>query len=68
MAFLLLVVSVLYIYSTFKIDIVLWYRSAFHTAQAPDGKSVWWSLGGKASKLLSIHLSNLFKCSSLNVI
>ncbi|XP_034377430.1 interleukin-1 receptor-like 2 isoform X1 [Arvicanthis niloticus] len=41
MAFLLLVVSVLYIYNTFKIDIVLWYRSAFHTAQAPDDEKLY---------------------------
>lgn len=47
MAFLLLAVSILYIYNTFKVDIVLWYRSTFHTAQAPDGKCVWWSLGGE---------------------
>lgn len=48
LAFLLLVASVLCIYHSFKIDIVLWYRGAFHTAQAPDGKCVWWSLGAKS--------------------
>nr|XP_021511309.1 interleukin-1 receptor-like 2 [Meriones unguiculatus] len=36
MAFLLLVVSILWVYNSFKIDIVLWYRSAFSAAQAPD--------------------------------
>ncbi|XP_057607453.1 interleukin-1 receptor-like 2 [Chionomys nivalis] len=39
MAFLLLVVSLLCVYNSFKIDIVLWYRSAFYAAQPPeDGK------------------------------
>uniref|UniRef100_A0A8C6N1X8 Interleukin-1 receptor-like 2 n=1 Tax=Mus spicilegus TaxID=10103 RepID=A0A8C6N1X8_MUSSI len=41
MAFLLLVVSVLFIYNSFKIDIMLWYRSAFHTAQAPDDEKLY---------------------------
>uniref|UniRef100_A0ABK0LF45 Interleukin 1 receptor-like 2 n=2 Tax=Rattus norvegicus TaxID=10116 RepID=A0ABK0LF45_RAT len=41
MAFLLLAVSILYIYNTFKVDIVLWYRSTFHTAQAPDDEKLY---------------------------
>ncbi|XP_051008613.1 interleukin-1 receptor-like 2 [Acomys russatus] len=36
MAFLLLLVSVLCIYNSFKVDLVLWYRGTFYTAQAPD--------------------------------
>lgn len=64
MAFLLLVVSVLFIYNSFKIDIMLWYRSAFHTAQAPDGKYVWWSLGAKPQNCCLPTL----KCSSPIVI
>lgn len=41
LAFLLLVVSVLCVYHSFKIDIVLWYRSAFYTAQAPDDEKLY---------------------------
>ncbi|XP_040585432.1 interleukin-1 receptor-like 2 [Mesocricetus auratus] len=41
MAFLLLVVSILCIYNSFKIDIKLWYRSAFHNAQAPDDEKMY---------------------------
>ncbi|KAL1771270.1 interleukin-1 receptor-like 2 [Sigmodon hispidus] len=41
MAFLLLVVSILCIYNSFKIDIVLWYRSAFHAVQAPDDEKLY---------------------------
>lgn len=41
MAFLLLAVSILYIYNTFKVDIVLWYRSTFYTAQAPDDEKLY---------------------------
>ena len=41
MAFLLLVVSLLCVYNSFKIDIVLWYRSTFYAAQPPDGEYVW---------------------------
>lgn len=41
MAFLLLVVSLLCVYNSFKIDIVLWYRSTFYAAQPPEGEYVW---------------------------
>ncbi|XP_060225934.1 interleukin-1 receptor-like 2 isoform X2 [Meriones unguiculatus] len=41
MAFLLLVVSILWVYNSFKIDIVLWYRSAFSAAQAPDDEKLY---------------------------
>lgn len=58
MAFLLLVVTILCVYNSFKIDLTLWYRSAFSDAQAPDGKCGW-SLGrGAVSKFLSTHSLN----------
>ncbi|XP_059137626.1 interleukin-1 receptor-like 2 isoform X1 [Peromyscus eremicus] len=40
-AFLLLVVSVLCIYNSCKIDIVLWYRSTFRAVQAPDDEKLY---------------------------
>lgn len=66
MAFLLLVVSILCIYNSFKIDIKLWYRSAFYSAQAPDGEYVW-----PLEKMNRLHITahssvSLFKCPPLN--
>ncbi|CAH7233352.1 interleukin-1 receptor-like 2 [Phodopus roborovskii] len=38
---LLLLVSLLFVYNSFKIDIKLWYRSTFYAAQAPDDEKMY---------------------------
>uniref|UniRef100_A0A8C6RKK5 Interleukin-1 receptor-like 2 n=1 Tax=Nannospalax galili TaxID=1026970 RepID=A0A8C6RKK5_NANGA len=40
-ALLLLVLSILCIYNSFKIDIILWYRSAFYSTQTIDDEKVY---------------------------